>query len=170
MKVLRFMLIVALALPVFAADEMRKLDFLAGEWKGEGWFQMGPGKPETYLQFERVTPKAGGKALLIEGLGNRKMPDGSAGEVVHEALALLGYDEAAKKYRFSTVTAQRGAALPWFEVTGTNAAQWGLDVPQGKMRYTISLSETGEWVEYGEFSRDGEKWMKFMEMKLKKVK
>lgn len=170
MKVVRLVLLFVLAVPAFAADEMRKLDFLAGEWKGEAWFRMGPGQPEYFVQTERVTPRAGNKALLIEGEGRRKKADGTAGEVVHDALAVLGYDEAAKKYRFSPVTAERGAAAPWFEVTGPNAAQWGLEVPQGKMRYTISLTEAGEWLEIGEFSRDGEKWIKFMEMKLTKVK
>lgn len=171
MRFLRtFALVMLFAVPALAADEMKKLDFLAGEWKGEGWFRMGPGKPSSFVQHEKVTPKAGGKALLIEGLGRDKNEDGTAGRVVHDAVALLGWDEQAKKYIFATSTAERGAGIPWFEVTGTNAAQWGMDLPHGKMRYTITLTEKGEWYEVGEFSRDGQNWMKFMEMTLAKVK
>lgn len=169
MKFLRMFLVVV-ALPVFAADEMKKLDFLAGEWKGEAWIQMGPGKPSHAIQTERVTPKAGGAALLIEGLGRAKKDDGTAGDVVHEAVALVRWDEQAKQYRMSTAVAGRGTAEPWLEVRGQNHLVWGLDTPQGKVRYTITLNERGEWFEIGEHSRDGEKWMKFFEMTLQKVK
>jgi hypothetical protein len=171
MRFLRTFVLAALfAVPVFAADEIRKLDFLVGEWKGEGWFQMGPGKPSHVIQHELVTAKAGGSALLMEGVGRTKKEDGTAGEVVHDAAALLGYDEQAKKYLFTTSVAGRGAANPWFEVTGVNAARWGMDVPQGKMRYIITLTDKGEWFEIGEFSRDGERWTKFFEMTLQKVR
>ena len=168
-KLHTFLLVAFLAAPAFAADEMKKLDFLVGEWKGEAWYQLGP-KREYALQHETITPRAGGAALLIEGLGLRKKEDGTAGEVVHDALAMLAWDDQAKKYRFSTAVSGRGAAEPAFEVTGPNKAVWAMDVPQGKMRYTISLTEKGEWFEVGEFSRDGEKWMKFFEMTLTKVK
>jgi hypothetical protein len=168
--VLRLMLMVVLAVPVFAADEMKKLDFLAGEWKGEGWFRMGPGEPQHVIQHEKVTPKAGGAALLIEGVGRSKKADGTAGDVVHNAAALLGWDEQAKKYIFSTAVAGRGATTPWLEVRGDQHVVWGMDVPMGKMRYTITLNEKGEWFEVGEFSRDGNQWSKFFEMTLAKVK
>lgn len=170
MKFLRTFIILIVAIPVLAADEMKKLDFLAGEWKGEGWIQMGPGKPQHMIQTERVTPKAGGNALLIEGLGRAKKEDGTAGEVVHEAVALVRWDEQAEQYRFSTVVAGRGMAEPWLEVRGANHVVWGMDTPQGKIRYTITLTEKGEWFETGEYTRDGEKWTKFFEMTLQKVK
>lgn len=171
MKVLRFMLLVVLAVPVFAADEMKKLDFLVGEWKGEAWWQMGPqAKREYALQHEKVTARAGGNALLVEGVGRSKKEDGTAGDIVHDALALLRWDDVAKKYRFSTAVAGRGTAEPSFEVTAPNTAVWTMDLPQGKMRYTISLTEKGEWFETGEYSPDGQKWSKFFEMTLKKVK
>ncbi len=172
MKFMRVLLMFALAFPVFAADEMKKLDFLIGEWKGEAWWQMGGpnAKREYALQHEKVTPRAGGNALLVEGIGRTKKEDGSAGEIVHDALALLRWDDAAKQYRFSTAVAGRGTAEPTFEVTGPNKAVWSMDLPQGKMRYTITLNEKGEWFEVGEYSRDGEKWSKFLEMTLVKVK
>jgi hypothetical protein len=172
MKHLRTILILALfvsTIPAFAADEMKKLDFLIGEWKGESWYQMGP-KREYGLQTEKITAKAGGTTLVIEGLGRRKNEDGSAGAVVHDAFAMLRWDDVAKQYRFSTALAGRGTAEPEFEVTGTNKAVWKMQVPQGTMRYTISLTEKGEWLEVGEFSRDGQQWSKFFEMTLQKVK
>ena len=37
------------------------------------------------------------------------------------------------------------------------------------MRFTLHLNDKNQWVEIGEFSRDGNQWMKFMEMTLDKV-
>jgi hypothetical protein len=174
MNALRHVLLITLtiaAVPLFAADEMKKLDFLVGEWKGEAWYQMGPNAKREYaLQHEKVTPKAGGNALMIEGLGRAKKEDGTAGELVHDAFAMLRWDDQAKQYRFSTAVAGRGTAEPKFEVTGPNKAVWSMTLPQGTMRYTITLNDKGEWYEVGEFSRDGEKWSKFLEMTLVKVK
>jgi hypothetical protein len=115
-----------------------------------------------------VQSKLGGKALLINGLGNRRMDDGTAGEVVHEALAILSWDEAGKKYRFDAWTARDGYVAAWME-PGDRKATWGFDTPQGgKIRYTITIDEKGQWREIGEFSRDGKQWMGFFDMTLHK--
>ena len=166
---LRWMVLFLVALPVFAADEMRKLDWWLGEWSGPASIQMGPGKPQQVLQTERVQSKLGGRVLLVEGLGKRKMDDGSAGEVVHDALAVVSYDEKAGKYVFDAWTARDGHVDAWLEVGEKQTATWGFDTPQGgRIRYSIRLTEAGEWNEIGEFSRDGNQWMKFFEMTLKK--
>ena len=154
----------------YGAEEMGKLDFLIGEWKGEAWMQRGPGKPEYFVQTEKVTPTAGGKALLVEGLGRKKQEDGTAGDVVHDAVALISWDKAGKNYRFDAHVAQQESVDTALEVTAPNTAVWGFDMPQGKIRYTIRLTEKGEWNEVGEFSRDGTNWMKFFEMTLTKSK
>ena len=164
-------ILILLALPAFASDEMRKLDFLVGEWKGEAVVQMGPGEPQRIVQTERVQSKMNGELLLIEGLGKRKLADGALGDVVHDAMAMLHWDAARKTYRFATYVAGRGGSDTTLDVTGPNQAVWGLDTPRGKMRYTISLTEKGEWLEIGEWSSDGgTKWVKFIEMRLQKVK
>ena len=171
MKAVRWMLLFVLAVPLFAADEMKKLDFLVGEWKGEAWYQMGPNaKRESALQHEVVTRRAGGNALQIDGVGRARKEDGTAGDIVHDAYAMLRWDDTAKKYRFSTAVAGRGTAEPEFEVTGPNKAVWTLPLPHGTTRYTITLDDKGRWFEVGEFSRDGNTWSKFLEMTLTKVK
>jgi hypothetical protein len=158
------------AVTAFADDEMKKLDFLAGTWSGEAWIQMGPEKRELVVQTESVKPKLGGRVLLIEGVGRRKNENGTGGEVVHDALAVISWDPAKKAYRFSAYTAQYGAMDTTLDVTGENTAVWGMDVPGGRMRYTIRLTDKGAWNEIGEFSRDGKTWFKFLEMNLEKMK
>jgi hypothetical protein len=161
------LLLSLIALPAFAAnEEMRKLDWMAGEWKGEAVVRRGPGEPQRIQQTERIQSKLGGKILLIEGEGRNDQ-----GEIVHDALAVISWDEAKKAHRFSTYLFNRPSAETTLHVTGPNTAEWGLDTPQGRMRYTITHTEKGEWVEIGEFSRDdGKTWSPFIEMRLSKVK
>jgi hypothetical protein len=166
----RIAFLILIALPVFGADEMRKLDFLVGDWKGEASISTGPGKGERALQVETVRSKQGGKLLVVEGLGKRKLEDGSAGDIVHDAFGVVWFDETAKKYRFDAWTAAQGHVQAWFE-PGDNSAKWGFDTPDGgRIRFTIALNDKGEWHEVGEYSRDGERWFKTMEMTLAKVK
>ena len=151
------------------AAEMRKLDFLLGDWTGDAWIQMGPGKPEFVVQHEKVTSKVGGKAFLIEGLGRKKLENGTVGDVVHETIALITWDEAKKTYRFNAHVADKPSVDTTIDLTAPNTAVWGFDTPQGgKVRYTIRLTEKGEWNEVGEFTRDGAKWIRFFEMTLRK--
>jgi hypothetical protein len=167
----RVAILFLMALPLYAADEMRKLDFMVGEWRGEASMQQGPGKPAVALQHEMVRSKLGGKLLLIEGTGHRKLETGFPGDVVHDAVGVLSFDEKTQKYRFDAWTERAGYVQAWFEVGEKNNARWGFDTPEGgKIRYTITLTEQGTWHEAGEFSRDGNQWMPFFEMNLKKVK
>ena len=167
----RIAILFLLAFPVFAADEMRKLDFLVGDWKGEAQVLSGPGRGEQAIQTETVRWKLGGKTLLVEGLGRKKLDGGTTGEIVHDALGVVWYDETARQFRFDAWTAARGHVDAWFEAGDDHSARWGFDVPEGgKIRFTISLTKEGQWHEVGEYSPDGTRWFKTMEMTLTKVK
>lgn len=159
------------ALPLFAADEMRKLDWWVGEWSGNASVQMGPGKPQQAFQVEKVQSRLNGRVLLIEGLGKRKNDDGSIGDVVHDALAIVSWDEANKRYRFDAWTARDGYVQAWLELGEGHKAKWGFDIPSGgKIRYEIELTDKGEWHEVGYFSRGDMQNVKFFEMTLAKAK
>jgi hypothetical protein len=154
---------------VFAADEMRKLDFLTGEWKGEAWMQMGPEKKGYAIQRELVQSKLGGQVLLVEGQGRLKLEDGTGGPIVHDAMAVVSWNEEKKTYRFATWVAGRGESETTLDLVAPNTAVWALDSPRGRTRFTITVTEKGEWKEIGEHSGDsGATWRKFFEMNLVK--
>jgi len=166
-------LLVALfaATSVFAADEMRKLDFLTGEWRGEAWMQMGPDKKGYAVQRELVQSKLGGEVLLVEGQGRLKLADGTGGQIVHDAMAVVSWDDAKKTYRFATWVAGRGESETTLDLVAPNTAVWAIDSPRGRTRFTITVTEKGQWKEVGEHSSDnGATWRKFFEMNLTKVK
>jgi hypothetical protein len=146
--------------------EMKKLDWLTGNWKGAGWIQMGPQGRKEFTQTEAIQSKLDGLVLIIEGQGKAK-EDGST---VHSALAFVSYDERAKTFRWRAFTAE-GRQTDTVATVGTHTLEWGLDIPQrGRMRYTIKLNEKGEWHEVGEMSQDGRTWHKFFEMTLQRQK
>lgn len=143
--------------------EMKKLESLAGQWKGSGWIQQGP-KRETFTGTETVQRKLDGLALLVEGKFQN-----SEGKTIHETLAVLGFDPKMKGYRFRTYLFDGRSGEHDFKIVG-DAFHWGFSFTGGTVRYIITTNNN-VWLEIGEFSRDdGKTWMKFFEMKLEKVK
>jgi hypothetical protein len=150
--------------PPAQLSEMKKLNFLIGEWKGGGSIQMGPEKRE-FEGTEIVQSKLGGVVFTIDGMHHAK---GQPGTPLHNALAVVSYDMRAKGYQFRAYTAN-GQALTADAHLRDGGLEWGFDVPGGsgmKIRYFIRLDDKGQWLETGEMSRDGSEWRQFFEMRL----
>ena len=151
-------------------QEMKKLDFLIGEWKGEGWTEFVPGQRRTSPITEIVQPKLGGVILLVEGLAKTKVPDKQEEVVVHNALGVISYDASAKLYRVRSYLAD-GRSTDAEARFVEKGFQWGFQAPQGmSIRYTVKLTDKGEWSETGEMSRDGQTWRQFHGMILERVR
>jgi hypothetical protein len=149
---------------------MKKLNFLIGEWRGEGWTEFVPGQRKSSPIAESVQPKLGGMVLLVEGIGKAKPPGQQEEVIVHNALGVLSYDERAKIFRLRTylATGQSTDAEAKFTDGGF---QWGFQAgPSLSFRYTVKLNDKGEWFEIGEMSQDRTNWRKFHEMTLQKVR
>jgi hypothetical protein len=156
--------------PAVQQEAMKKLSFLAGQWKGESWSEFVPGQRSTSLGTETVQSKLGGLLLIIEGVHRRKGGDKEAGKVVHNAFAVVSYDEKAKRYRLQAYT-DRGNYTEAEAKVADGKLEWGFRIPKfGEVRYTITVSEQGRWSEIGEVSSDGKEWRKFFEMNLERVR
>lgn len=150
-------------------DQMEKLDFMIGEWEGEGWIQMGAGNRSHFKGLENVQKKVGGKALLVEGIHKALNPDQSVGRIVHEALGVISWDQKAQKYRFqSNLTTGQYTMAEGNIIDG--AFVWGFRQGDMDMRFTIKLNEQGEWSEKGETSQDGKSWSQFFQMTMHRKK
>jgi hypothetical protein len=148
---------------------MKKLDFLVGQWKGEGWMEFAPGQRRTFKGTEVVQRKLDGLLLAIEGLHRGQVGDKKQEVVVHHAFALVSYDAKAKRYRFQAFT-NRGTYEDAEAKVAEGQLVWGMTVPKfGDVRYTIKRDDKGRWFEIGEVAPDGKKWRKFFEMTLKRV-
>lgn len=153
------------------AEKMKVFAGWVGHWRGEGSMQQGPGESKHSTVDEHIEFKLEGNVVLVEGIG--KTPDAATKTetITHHALGVLSYDQGTSQYKFKSYLNNGRSADAWFNVTGDNKYQWGFDVPGGsKIKYSITIDPTQKtWNEIGEFSRDGNTWMKFFEMNLKKV-
>lgn len=150
-----------------ARDAIGKVAFLEGRWKGEASYDMGPRGTQVVLQSETVESRLGGAALLVHGVGKSRAADGQPERVVHEAIGVIYHDEASKGLKILAIKAD-GASTTSDLVPEAGGWRWGLSTPRGRVRYTISQPNPGQWHEVGEFSPDGATWRKFFEMRLEK--
>jgi hypothetical protein len=152
--------------PKEQTEAMKKLAPWVGEWKGSGWASTGPGQRNEFTIVERVQRKLAGSALLVEGRGTKKA-DG-AEVVVHEALAVVSYDDHAKRYRWEAHDL-RGQAITVEPKLIDGGLEWGFRNGGVTVRFTIKFDEK-RWHEVGEVSADGTTWNKFLEMTLERQK
>jgi len=153
--------------PPAQVEAMKKLDLWVGDWKGSGWVALGREGRQEFTIVEKVQRKAGGSVLLVEGRGTKKA-EKEQEVVVHEALAVLSYDDKAKRYRWQAHDL-RGQAIEVEPKLVSGGLEWGFR-SEGSgvtVRFTIKFDKK-RWHEIGEVSTDGKTWTKFLEMTLQR--
>ena len=171
-----FLMTLTLALALLSsaaqADEVDKqqvaamapLAWMAGEWRGESTMRRPEGQTRN-LSWERVILAAGGTALLIQGRHHQIKPDGSAGDIVHDAAGLLSYQPRTGKYRFVAQLANGRSGDFEARVEGEKLV-WTMPAGEGQqIRYDVLRNPAGQWVEEGFFCR-GEACQPFFKMTL----
>jgi hypothetical protein len=142
------------------------LDYMVGEWSGEGWMDVG-GRRVTFRGTEAVERKLDGTVLLVEGNFLAK-PAGAVTEVpVHTTLGVISFNPQTGRYRFTTWLASGSSGERELTLL-PQGWQWEIKSPAGVVRYIMRLTERGEWLETGERSSDGAAWQQFFEMRLRK--
>ena len=152
-------------------NEMKKVQWLAGKWEGEGWMMFGPEEKHTFFQIETVTSKLNGLLLVIEGLGTVGASVEEESKIIHNAFAVLSFD--SENQRFVMRAHKAGGAFTEAEakVDDNGDFIWGFNHPYaGEMKFTIRQNDKGQWYEMGEVSSDdGNTWFQNFEMLLNKV-
>ncbi|MBR9845780.1 MAG: hypothetical protein GYB35_06555 [Algicola sp.] len=133
---------------------IKKLDFMVGNWNGNGWILGRNGKSE-FRQTERIQFKLDSTAIIIEGKGV------SNGKVIHDALAILTYDKQKDNYSFRSYLPSGQNAEFEGELID-NKFHW---YPNENVRYIIWLDDNNNWYETGEYKK-GDAWSQFFEMTL----
>ena len=147
-------------------EEMKKLEYFSGIWKGEATMQRGPGSAVKMMQEEKIEYQLDGTVLEIEGTGRD-----ADGKIIFNALGLVNYDAVTKQFKFKSYLKEGQSTDAYFKVLEENKFEWGFDIPAGgKVKYTITLDSTQKtWYEKGEYTSDGNIWHLFIELKLKKI-
>jgi hypothetical protein len=149
-------------------QEMQKLSYFVGKWKGEAIAKQRNGPDTKVIQEENIQFKLDNTLLLIEGTGRN--PE-NLSEIVFNALAVVNYDEPSKAFKFRSHLKDGKQTDAYFKIMGENHFEWGFDVQNNaKIRYDIKLDPTAKsWNEIGEYSPDGVTWYPFIELKLTKL-
>lgn len=150
-------------------EHMAQLRFLQGTWQGSGWMEWQPGQRSSFSGSEKVETRLDGLILIVEGQHTVRIPNEGTERVIHHALGVLSWDEAAGHYRFDT------RLIDGYSAAGTGRMQdgkfvWSPGKSNGmETRYTIGLDDEGRWSEIGERSQDGKTWKQFFAMTLERV-
>ncbi|TQF12200.1 hypothetical protein FJV41_30205 [Myxococcus llanfairpwllgwyngyllgogerychwyrndrobwllllantysiliogogogochensis] len=153
-------------------EKLSPFQVLVGNWRGDGWVDMGPhaGGRKTFQLKETVQPHLDGTVLVVEGLGTSRASPTAPEVPTHQALGVLSWDEAAGRVRFSAYRFGGGVVDTEMKLLGDGVFQWGFDMPQGRVRFTLDVRD-GVWVEKGELSLDGGKTFgQFLEMTVRRAK
>ena len=150
--------------PKVSIERVKLLDRMVGTWQGNGWIDQG--KRETFSSSETVTRELDGTALMVRGVHSAS---DDPRRVVHNALGIIAWDQAAQRYSFRAYLAT-GAGSE-FTLTPTDAGfDWAMDAGPAKIRYKAVVTATS-WTEDGERSLDGGKsWTPFFHMALSRTK
>ncbi|MEO1135161.1 MAG: hypothetical protein AAFW68_00960 [Pseudomonadota bacterium] len=147
-------------------EAMEKLDWMVGDWRGEGWRVM-PGGREEFQVDEKVRHELGGLIILVHGQGWSVAEDGSKVEG-HKAFGVFSYDAYAQSYHFDAFV-KEGYQTRNRPDVGDNSFRWSHPAgPGAEMRYYARLTDAGEWLETGERC-EAETCVQTFEMRLKRA-
>lgn len=139
-------------------EPLKKMD---GLWRGTATIVTPTGERLKLIQTERVGALLGGAVKVVEGRGYDE-----GGETRFNALGIISYDNAKRKLMMRSYAQGRTGD---FEIKLTDDGfEWEIPMGPATIRYAAKLTaET--WHEFGERVVDGQKPMRFFEMKLKRI-
>jgi hypothetical protein len=149
-------------------EAIKKLNWLLGEWSGTSVVNMGGKKSTLVYVSESVRPNLDSTILTINGQGVEKDSLTKKDVIVHDAFAVISFDEKQKRFRWSAWRIPGGSYGDLEIALGDRSFEWSTKVQGGQTRYKARLNEKGQWIEVGEFSKDGIKWFKYITLTLNK--
>jgi hypothetical protein len=150
--------------PPEALPPAEAMSYMLGHWQGEGWRMSPQGERQVYRIEETLTPRAGGHAISIVGIGTAG--EGDETREIHNAFGMI-WQERDGSYRMRSVVAPGYSMETTPELT-ENGYVWQLDAGPMTIRYA-SVIENGEWVETGEQVLPSGDTVQIHEMRLRRV-
>lgn len=152
--------------PPTPAAELKKLDFMAGDWTSEGDMKAGPGMPGGKFSISSHAEWMEGNFFLVEHSDADMAAMGKFKE-----LAVLGYDSDRKVYTYHAFNSMGQDETSMGTVDG-DTWTWLSDEHFGgntmKGRFTMKVLSPTSYNMKFELSQDGKNWMTAMEGKATK--
>jgi Protein of unknown function (DUF1579) len=148
------------------ASELKKLDFMAGDWKSEGTINPGPGMPGGKFSITSHADWMDGNFFLVEHSDLDFGPMGKG-----KQLAVLGYDSDRKVYTYTAFNSM-GEAESSAGTVDADTWTWLSDEHFGgttmKGRFSMKVLSPTSYSMRFELSPDGKDWTTAMEGKATK--
>ncbi len=149
------------------AEELKKLSFLVGNWKGDGYLISSPTERKTFRMTQTVTAKLRGSLYLVDQSGLETGEGASKGNPMMESLGMVSFDVTRGGFNMH-LRSQGGQPIEGEAKLEKGNFVWGYGLPDGGfVRFTSTVKENA-WHEKGEITQDGKTFFTFMEMNLKK--
>ena len=142
-----------------ANEQLKKLHFLSGVWRGEGWTLVNDLK-HSFTETETAVVRIDGAAFEIEASGVSKT---DPSKKIVNAVALISYDESNSTYLMRLADGDGSSIDPYLEFTGEHKLEWGL---KDQIKFTIEINGN-TWKETGYKNKAGT-WTKTFEIVLTK--
>jgi hypothetical protein len=148
------------------APELKKLDFMAGNWTSEGDMKPGPGTPGGKFSSSSHAQWMDGNFFLVE---HSDLDLGAMGK--GKELSILGYDPDRKVYTYNAFNSMGEAESSTGTVEG-DTWTWTSEEHMGgttmKGRFTMKVLSPTSYTMKFELSKDGANWTTAMEGKATK--
>ncbi len=148
-----------------------KIDFVLGEWEGEGW-SLTPSGGRTRFWIKESYAYRGAKDLMdMEGRFRDILPDGSVSPKEDYALGILFYDPESKEYRMWHYSGNGTVFTVKMEMDIKARTAWYMrNTARGdQSKFTLTVGEDNVWVSKIEYLRPDNTWLKVMEFRMKRV-
>lgn len=148
-----------------------KVEFLVGEWAGEGWFLSGNGERIRFWVKE-VYRYRGSKDLLdMEGRFGDITADGSKSAEQEYALGILSFDRSAGTYQMWHYSSDGTIfTVPMAVDVNARRLHYTRTNPRGQhSRFTLWITEDSTWITQREVYVPDGTWDRTMEFRMKRV-
>ena len=149
-----------------------KLDFVLGEWEGEGWSLAPSGERNRFWIKESYVYRGAKDLMDMEGRFRDIRPDGSVSPIEDYALGVLFYDPESKEYRMWHYSSNGTVFTVKMDMDiKARTAQYTRKTARGDLsKFTLVVGEDGVWVSKIEYLRPDSTWFTVLEFRMKRVK
>ncbi len=148
---------------------MQKLRWMMGTWRGQSTVSADTIKRITNIN-ETVQASLDGTILQITVRATDRDTNTNRQSLAYTSFSVISYDVKNKKYRWTSWrTSGRDYEEQPFTV-GINSFEYTSEEDGRQIRYKATLSPKGEFLERGDYSKDGSSWTSFITMRLVRSK
>ena len=150
---------------------MGKVDFLVGDWEGEGWSTPPSGERRRFWVKESYRYRGDKDLMDMEGRFGSILPDGTRAPEREYDLGILYFDRGSGEYRmwhYGSLESVMTATMD-VDIEGRSMEYTTEYAPGRTGRFHLSIGDDHVWVSTFEILTQEKTWRKVMEFRMRLV-